>query len=246
MNLQTYLERRAQSHAPPKFRVLCVTCLQPEFTCYCAHVRTFNPQTRFVILIHPIEWRRRIASGRMSHLCLENSQLIQGFNYTHNVQVNEILNDPSLYPVILYPGANSTNLSHLTPAEKNSLFPHDREPVIFVIDGTWSTARKMLRRSLNLQALPRLCFSPPRPSTFRVRQQPKPECYSTLEAIHHTIELLGPTRGFDPASRQHDRLLYVFDKMVEQQLEFIRQSHARSPHSRHRKGRERIRTQQSP
>ncbi len=235
MDLLQYQENRLRQAETKRFRTLCGTCLQPERTCYCAHIQAFDPGLRFVILIHPIERRRRIATGRMSHLCLKNSKLIAGHDYTYNTSVNRLLADTYSHSVILYPGPQSENLSHHTPAQIDGLFPPGKTLNIFVIDGTWNTARKMLRYSENLKSLPRICFTPTRPSNFRVRKQPKPECYSTLEAIHHTLELLGPSRGFDIASGRHHNLLYVFDKMVEQQLEFIRTSPCTRTHSRHRR-----------
>lgn len=217
-------------------RTYCRTCVRPLRTCYCAHVRSFDPKIEFVILIHRLEVRRGIASGRMSHLCLQNSQLIMGYDYTNDERVNAILDDPKKFPVVLFPGPTSVNLSHLTMRERASTIPADKDLVIFVIDGTWSTAGKTLRRSQNLHSLPRFCFIPTGPSRFRVRTQPKEGCFSTLEAIHQTIEMLGPLKGFDVASRQQDRLLHVFDKMVEQQLEFIRESLRTQRHSRHGRG----------
>ncbi|MGE0763365.1 MAG: tRNA-uridine aminocarboxypropyltransferase [Bdellovibrionales bacterium] len=236
MNVQQYLARREQQNLAQRSlpgRKLCIKCLQPERTCYCVHVQTFDPKLKFAILIHRLEVHRRIATGRMSHLCLQNSDLLMGYDYSHDLRVNALLADPQFHPVILYPGQRSTNLSSLSTAERTALFPAGKKPLIFVIDGTWSTAKKTLRRSINLHQVPQICFTPERPSRFRVRQQPKAHCISTLEAIHQTIELLGPIVGFDVASREHDRLLYVFDKMVEQQLEFIRLSHQTERHSRH-------------
>jgi DTW domain-containing protein YfiP len=93
--------------------------------------------------------------------------------------------------------------------------------VVFVIDGTWNTVKKMLRLSPNILSLPRFCFTPPGLSNFKVRKQPAPECYSTIEAIHHTIELLGPSRGFSIAEGHHHHLLDVFGYMVQAQLRFI-------------------------
>lgn len=217
-------------------RTYCRTCVRPLRACYCEHVQKFDPKIEFVILIHRLEVRRGIASGRMSHLCLENSQLIMGYDYTNDERVNAILNDPKKYPVILFPGPASANLSHLSMQERGDLFPKDKELVIFVIDGTWSTAGKTLRRSKNLHHLPRICFNPTGPSRFRVRTQPKEGCFSTLEAIHQTIEMLSPLKGFDLASREQDRLLHVFDKMVEQQLDFVRESLRTGRHSRHGRG----------
>ena len=222
MNVETYRERKRQLLAEePQHRELCTTCMQPKYGCYCASVRRFDPKMRFIILIHPIEVKRRIATGRMSHLSLENSRLIPGRDYSGNRHVDEIVNNPAIHSVMLYPGKTAANLTPMSSEARAELFPNGKELAIFVIDGTWATARQMVR-SENLKALPRVCFSPETPSTFRVRKQPAPGCYSTIEAIHHTIELLGDARGFDTSTRQHDALLDVFDVMVQRQLQFVR------------------------
>lgn len=223
MDLQRYYQQRQKnSEISPKYRTICDTCMQPEFSCYCSHVEKFDPKIEFVILIHPIEMRRRVATGRMSHLCLQNSYLIRGQNFSQDERVNQLLKDESFHSVILYPGQNSQNITPLSNHERRNLFPVHKKLRIFVIDGTWATARKMVRQSQNLHHLPRICFSPAAPSNFRVRKQPNAACYSTIEAIHHTIELLGPSQGFSLQTRIHDKLLSVFDSMVERQLEFIR------------------------
>ncbi len=223
MDIQQYRKNKEQQRLQePLFRNLCTTCIQPEFSCYCGDIQKFNPQIDFVILIHPIEVRRRIATGRMSHLCLENSSLVMGQDYSANTEVNKLIQDPDKHSVILYPGMESQNLTPLSLTERQELFPKDKKLQIFVIDGTWATARKMVRLSSNLNTLPRICFTPEKPSNFRVRKQPHPACYSTLEAIHHTIELVGPSQGFSTANRDHDKLIHAFDSMVERQLECIR------------------------
>ncbi|MES2934386.1 MAG: tRNA-uridine aminocarboxypropyltransferase [Pseudomonadota bacterium] len=220
MKLHEYhAQRQSLAEQAPVYRASCSACLQSQFNCYCPHIVAFDPQIEFVILIHPIEVRRRIATGRMSHLCLQHSHLILGQDYSDNAQVNQLLNDPAKQAVMLYPGQNSTNLSALSLAERSAPFALDKKLVIFVIDGTWATARNMVRQSRNLQDLPRVCFSLDRPSSFRVRKQPAPGCYSTIEAIHEVIELVAPIYGF--AGRAHDNLLHVFDHMVERQLQFV-------------------------
>ena len=37
--------------------------MQPEFGCYCRHIKKFDPKIKFIILIHPIELKRRIATA---------------------------------------------------------------------------------------------------------------------------------------------------------------------------------------
>lgn len=239
LNLQQYREnRRQQAQEKSGGRERCWQCRQPGFGCFCAQVQPVHCPITFVILIHPVETRRRIATGRMAHLSLPGSHLIEGCDYSQNASVNALLDDPSNHCVMLYPGQRSINLTHATAAEQQALLPLDKNLVVFVIDGTWATARKMVRLSENLHTLPRVCFSPPRPSNFRVRKQPAPECFSTIEAIHHTIELTGDARGFNTALKEQDRLLHVFDWMVERQLEFVEKSRTQGP-SRYRRERER-------
>lgn len=235
MDVQGYLQKRLQqAQEAPKYRELCARCIQPIFSCFCQHIQEIDAQIQFVILIHPIEVRRRIATGRMAHLCLKNSFLISGQDYTNDKIVNEILADSNSHSVLLYPGQNSVNLSPLNEDQRKDLFPVGKKLTVFVVDGTWATARRTVRQSINLQTLPRVCFSPAKPSTFRVRKQPHEACYSTIEAIHHTIELLGPGQGFQTEARHHDRLINVFDKMVEFQLEFARLSEMKPESQRYR------------
>jgi DTW domain-containing protein len=225
MNILDYLiKKQNRLNQLPKYRRVCRQCKQTDSACYCLELKKFDSKISFIILIHPIEVKRKIATGRMAHLSLNESYLIQGQDYTNNELVNQLIEDPHYQSVILYPGLESKNLTNLSTTEKINLFSTEKKLRVFVIDGTWATARKMTRLSVNLKKLPRVCFTPPSASNFRVRKQPGQDCYSTLEAIHHTIELLGDLKGFDTTSRQHDQLLKVFNFMVEKQLSFIKEA----------------------
>lgn len=222
MNTRDYLLKKEQlSSQAPKYRTLCSKCIQPDFSCYCKHITPIQCPVNFVVLIHPIEAKRRIATGRMSHLCLQGSHLIKGQNFTDHPHIDALIADPEYHSVILYPGIQSVNLSQLSADDRKELVFKNKKLRVFVIDGTWATARRMVRQSENINKLPRICFTPVKPSNFRVRKQPESHCYSTIEAIHHTIELLGSSEGFDLNQRPHDHLLEVFDGMVERQLSFL-------------------------
>lgn len=235
MNLENYLLRKEMLRQQlPHYRTLCDVCTQPHFSCYCHLIQPCDLDVNFVILIHPIEVKRRIATGRMSHLSLKGSFLIKGQNYTSDVLVNNLIADKDYHSVILYPGRFSQNLSLMTSMQRQELIPTTKKLRIFVIDGTWATARKMVRQSSNINLLPRICFSPATPSNFRVRKQPHAGCYSTIEAIHHTIDLMRHPNA-NSQVRSHDRLLTVFDYMVEKQLDFIRTSNLNLRESTYRR-----------
>jgi len=83
--------------------------------------------------------------------------------------------------------------------------------------------RKMIRLSHNLASLPAICFEPPLPSTYRVRRQPKSYCYSTLEAIHHVLDLFSPSGSEASQSHlPHENLLTVFNSVIDRQLAYTR------------------------
>lgn len=213
MNIESYLRRREQARAAePVYRSLCDGCRQPDFSCYCAQLKPFDPGVEIIILIHPIEVkRRRIATGRMAHLSLTRSHLIMGIDFTRDERLNALLARPDTHSVMLYPGPRSLNLTHASVEARARLAPDGKRLVLIVMDGTWGTANAMAR-SQNLRELPRVCFTPTEPSNFRVRRQPRRECVSTIEAIHHTLGLLGTTK-------EQANLLHAFDWMVNRQLE---------------------------
>ena len=217
-NLQEYLQHKqklkAQEFIP---RLNCDVCGFSKRTCYCHKIKTFDSKVTFAILIHRLEIERKIATGTMSHLILQNSYLLPGCDYSDDETLNRLINNPNNHCIVLYPGKNSLNLSRLSSEQKRAITPEGKKLVVIVIDGTWSTARHTMRLSRNLKDLPRISFDTS-PSNFRIRKQPSIECCASIEAIHKTIELLGDSQGFDLSSRAHDNLLDVFNFMVETQI----------------------------
>ena len=215
MNIEEYRRRRNERLIADdrRGRRICPHCLQPNFTCYCRWLNPFDPGVDFVILIHPKEFRRAIASGRMAHLMLKGSSLITGEDFTNSASLNSILHDPNRSCLILYPRPPSLDLSKMKRSERLALFETGKRLTLIIIDGTWNTARKMIRLSQNLAMVKRVGFIPREPSNFRVRKQPSIECLSTIEAVAESLDLLGA----DPAYAQ--ALTDLFEKVVNRRLE---------------------------
>jgi DTW domain-containing protein YfiP len=195
-------------------RPTCLRCRRALSACYCASLSPFTPAIRFVILIHPDETKRSIATGRMTHLTLENSLLLEGMDFTHHPIVNGLLRDQSNAGVVLFPAKQAITLTPETPA--HTLFPADKQAVVFLLDGTWQHARKIRRLSKNLHPLPTIALAPIAPSAFRVRKQPRAGCLSTLEAAHAILDW-HHTQTTPHAPRHHDHLLPPFHAMVRTQ-----------------------------
>jgi DTW domain-containing protein YfiP len=197
------------THAKPSAierRSRCSRCWQPRFACFCADFKPQSLPFQLLILIHPIERKRRLASGRLLHALIENSICYEGEEFIDHPGLQRLLSDTRLMPFVLSPGPGSVDLDRLDLQARRSLLmpmpPDDRRLLLILIDGTWATARRMLR-SPQLTSLPRLMFSPQQSSRFIVRQQPAPNCLSTLEATAEFIERF----ALDPESRPDGEFL---------------------------------------
>jgi len=201
------------------YRQWCPACRRPASGCYCAFIEPFASEPRFVIVTQPREAKHSFGTGRIAHRCLSNSLLLEGVDFSQHDRVNGEIQHPANYPVVLFPTSHAVNLSRLTYAERAAFIPSGQKLVVFVLDGTWKSVRKMARLSRNLAELPAICFDPPSPSAYRIRLQPRPYCYSTLEAIHQVITLFSPPDGGDQShTPAHDRLLALFRSVIDRQF----------------------------
>lgn len=172
-------------------------------------------RTRFIFLMHPKEFKREKAgTGRLTHLCLPTSEIHMGTDFDQHPEVQALLRDPRLHVVLLYPGSEALNLSQ---GELTSATLGERCLVVLLLDATWACARKMLRLSPTLQALPRIMFTPQALSRFVIKQQPQAGCLSTLEATHETLLALSRC-GLDTYP-EPTQLLDLFARMQQHQID---------------------------
>ena len=191
--------------------------MRPSSTCICKHISPFQTKTRFIILMHPKEYKKeKNGTGHMTKLQLENSEIIVGVDFTNNKRVNEILTQENSCSFLLYPGKDNFNLSTSKSSEINSFMGNN--PHIFILDGTWPCARKMLKLSKNLQTLKRVSFDNEIKSKFIIKQQPEPLCLSTIESVYTVLNLL---KEGELEQCETKDFLIPFEKMIEYQVEYI-------------------------
>lgn len=195
---------------------LCLKCRRRLLTCICQHLKPFKTYSRFIILMHPMEFKKeKVGTGRFSHLILENSQIFVDINFDENQGFLKSLHDPQYDSYVLYPGEEVINLSEPV---SNPAFLNQKPKQFIVIDGTWPCAKKMMKLSTCLHDIPRVSFSSKRTSAFKVKHQPLPECLSTVESIHQVILELNRL-GIERTEGAEENLIDVFSKTVDQQIE---------------------------
>jgi len=199
-------------------RETCYRCFWPKPLCWCGSIRPMTTRTRFVLLMHPKEFKQeKAATGRLTHLCLPNSEIQVGVGFDEHEAVQQLIAAPENFPVLLYPGEYAHDLSRggLTVEMLQG-----RRLVVFLLDGTWSCARKMLRVSPTLQRLPRVKFAAGARSRYLIKRQPQEGCLSTLEATHELLCAL-EAAGLDKYE-DREQLLGLFARMQDYQIRCAR------------------------
>jgi len=192
-------------------RTVCYHCYRPQTSCMCAHINAIETKTKFVILMHPKEFRKtKNGTGHFTHLSLTNSEMHVGVDFSQNKKINEIINNHTCY--VLYPSSTSIKLN------EQSISKEGKDIVLFLIDSTWPCSRAMLRASPNIDALQKVSFTHTKSSTFIFKEQPQDYCLSTMESTLCVLELLNKHQLENIETKSLENFLSPFHKMVEYQL----------------------------
>lgn len=188
----------------------------------CEHVHSLDTETKFVILMHPKEFKKvKNGTGHLTHLALQNSELFIGIDFTNHNIINEIIASHNSF--ILYPSKDAINLSTTNPHA--GISPNvNKNMAVFIIDSTWACSMKMIRESENLQTLQHISFSSSKLSQFKIKEQPAEYCLSTIESTLCVLELLDKWHVENIEALEFERFLNPFEKMVEYQLSHIENS----------------------
>jgi tRNA-uridine aminocarboxypropyltransferase len=174
-------------------RTRCPRCLFLRRVCLCAAIPTVVTRTRIVIVRHYVERWRSSNSGRLAHLALPNSEIIEhggaGGSAVLPALTGAWLVFPEGEPAIRPP----------VPAPKQ----------LVVLDATWSQARRMYRKLDALRGLPLLRLPDAPVAAARLRKAPGPGRVSTIEAIAEALRLL---EGDDVAEPLHALFALAVDR----------------------------------
>lgn len=212
--------RKPEDHVGFQPREVCFRCRRARGGCYCRALKRFRTGFDLILLAHPKEARNRVGTVRIAHLSVENSLLIQGKgqDIDESATVRLFLDRSRYFPVVLFPGSDALGPADLR--QGGGLRPEGARLAVFVIDGTWHQANRMMKTSRVLQSLPRLSFKHERPSEYQFRTQPKPFCLSTVEAVHTIITKFDHSGVCAaPHGHVHDGMLTVFRELVRFQVE---------------------------
>jgi DTW domain-containing protein len=152
----------------------CPRCLLQQRLCLCAEIPTVATRTRVVIVRHQREQHRSSNSGRLAHLALPNSVIIEHGGGRTPTQLPPLDGAWLLFP----------------EGEPSMRAPEPPPRQLIVLDATWSQARRMYHKLAQLRGLPLLRLPEGWRAASRLRAAPSPDRVSTIEAIAGALRLL--------------------------------------------------------
>ncbi|WP_291010552.1 tRNA-uridine aminocarboxypropyltransferase [Hydrogenophaga sp.] len=113
-----------------------------------------------------------------------------------------LLADPQWQPWLVFPGefadpARVVNALPVAEAPRSGVATSVRRPLFVLLDGTWSEARKMFRKSPYLDALPVLSLQPGQSSNYRLRRSTRDDHFCTSEVAALCLAMAGETHAAD-------------------------------------------------
>ena len=181
--------------------------------------RPFEASADFALIVHPDEASSTVGTAWILRRSVKNLTWIRsdGEGLDQDPSFLELI---ARAPLLLFPGPKSLNLNQAKEDEWRALVPKSKRPLLIIVDGSWNQAKMILRKSAQLQTLPRVSFDMGRASEYTFKRQPHPACLSCVEGAHRTLEILAQRDwGSLPPSREHDQMIEIFRSMIRYQIE---------------------------
>lgn len=169
----------------------CIHCRLPEVRCVCDEIERVELPFNIVLCCHSKEWQRNDNTGQWALLSSKNIQRIRWHRkpelITPCLPVADLGKKDGHY--LLFPGDDARAIQQLTRSKTDQSIHLSPIKTLWLIDGTWQEAQKILRQSPWLKAMPTLTIQAKQghslKSHFKLRKNQQGLC--TLEAIEAAI-----------------------------------------------------------
>ena len=189
-------------------RERCPDCRLVLSHCLCALRPTVRTRAGFCLLMSDLEPLKPSNSGWLVADVVSDTFAFGWSRTDTDPALRLLLQDPQWQPYLVFPGEYTTPGRVVNAVQQTDEHGADlaKRPLFIVLDGTWSEARKMFRKSPCLDHLPVLDLHPAGPSLYRLRRSCQADHRCTSEVAAQCLSLAG-----EPAAGQLlDAYLAVF------------------------------------
>ncbi|AZF04043.1 tRNA-uridine aminocarboxypropyltransferase [Pseudomonas sp. R5-89-07] len=163
----------------------CAGCrVIPEY-CLCAWRPTVEAKSAMCLLMHDVEPMKPSNTGWLIADVIGDTTAFAWSRTEVDPDLLTLLADPQWQPYIVFPG------EFVAPERVVSVVNTEegKRPLFILLDGTWSEARKMFRKSPYLEHLPVLSLAPEQLSRYKLRRSKRDDHFCTAEVAALCLEL---------------------------------------------------------
>ncbi len=144
----------------------CQRCLLPQKNCLCATLQPVEARSRFCLVMFDSEPMKPSNTGRLIADILPDTQAFGWSRTEPEPALLAAVSHPDVQPLVVFPESYADADRPVVNAPPLSGKP----PLFIMLDGTWTEARKMFRKSPWLDKLPVMSLTLTKPSNYQLRE----------------------------------------------------------------------------
>ncbi len=181
--------------------IRCQSCLLPEANCLCSQIVPQSAHSRFCLVMFDTEPMKPSNTGRLIADILPETQAFGWSRTEPDPLLLAAVRNPDYQPLVVFPA------SYADPGREVLTTPpiSGKPPLFIMLDGTWTEARKMFRKSPWLDALPVMSLDVSTPSRYTLREAHGEGQHCTAEVAAALLAQAGDRRAAEALSHHFDR-----------------------------------------
>ncbi|MBI6528949.1 DTW domain-containing protein [Proteus vulgaris] len=165
----------------------CNFCLLPEKQCLCDTIVSQPAKSQFCLLMYDTEVMKPSNTGKLIADVLPDTQAFLWSRTTPEQALLDLINTPDKQAYVVFPESYASN----ERVVYNQLPVNSKPPLFILLDGTWSEARKMFRKSPYLDSLPIFSLNEASKCDYVLRQAAREDQHCTAEVAASILENVG-------------------------------------------------------
>ncbi|CAK9884041.1 MAG: hypothetical protein XXXJIFNMEKO3_00422 [Candidatus Erwinia impunctatus] len=165
----------------------CQHCLLPLQHCLCDCYQPQSARSQFCIVMFDTEPLKPSNTGRLIADILPDTQAFSWSRTEPSPELLACVTQRAFQPLVIFPASYVHNDREVLTAPPVCGKP----PLFIMLDGTWSEARKMFRKSPWLDEFPVLSLTSMQPSDYQLRERQMPGQHCTAEVASELLAQAG-------------------------------------------------------
>lgn len=192
-------QRLARSQKPflarGAYLVRCKRCRVSAVYCMCAWQPKVTAQSAVCLLMYDAEPLKPTNTGWLIADVVPDTFAFSWSRTEVDQNILNLLADPQWQPYVVFPEEYVATERVVHDVSHAQLKASGKRPLFIVLDGTWTEARKMFRKSAYLLDLPVLSLQPDDISHYRLRRSTREEHLCTAEVTALCLHLADDTQA---------------------------------------------------